>query len=339
MSANNAETRPPAKLGPTVNRLRLARHLKAELYLALMCVIWGATFALVRDSVAGTDPHLYLLARFLLAVLFTVLLFGRRIAFTDLGTALRGLLLGMVLYLGFIFQTIGLVHTGAARSGFLTALYIVMVPLLLALWRRRLPGLRVFAAGLAALLGVAAFGGTDLLSGDWLGLGETLTLICALFFAVQILLAGALPVPGRVWTLHFWQLLTVTALSAIGWLWLGEPRVTVDSQLMVSLLFTGVLGTVVALGLQLRWQPETTPERAAIVYSFEPVFAALAAFLLLGERLGWVELVGAALILLGLRLAEAAPQEPLADPVALSPAQVPAAGSVPENGPEDLHSS
>lgn len=313
-----------------------SRRLKAEGFLALMCVIWGATFSLVRESLAGTDPHLYLLLRFALAAAVTALVFRGRIDLRDRPTFFKGLALGAVLYLGFIFQTIGLAHTGAARSGFLTALYIVLVPLLLALHRRRRPSLRALAATVAALGGVAWMSGPDLVAGGWLGLGEVLTLACAVFFALQILLAGALPVPGRVWTLHFWQLATVAVLGAAGWLLLGEPRVQVDVQLGVSLLFTGVLGSVLALGLQLRWQPETTPERAAIVYSFEPVFAALTAWLLLGERLGAAEIGGGALILAGLWLADAGPE---ADPVALAPGQVEDDGTVPELRDEALSDS
>lgn len=303
-------------------------RLRAEFFLALMCVIWGATFSLVRESLDRTDPHFYLFLRFGLAALVTALVFRRRIRLDDRTTMGKGVLLGGVLYLGFIFQTVGLAHTGAARSGFLTALYIVLVPLLLAIHLRRRPGARSVLAAAAALAGVAWLSGPDLVAGGNLGLGEGLTLVCAGFFALQILLAGALPVPGRVWTLHFWQLATVTVLSAAGWLLLGEARIVVDGQLWLSLLFTGVLGSVVALGIQLRWQPETTPERAAIVYSFEPVFAALTAWLLLGERLGWSELGGGALILVGLWLADAGPE---ADPVALAPAQIegqPAAGGV-----------
>ena len=291
----------------------LSRRLHAELWLALMCVIWGATFSLVRDSLGGTDPWLFLALRFWVALPFCWILFGRRIDLRDRRTAGRGLLLGGVLFLAFLAQTLGLVHTTASRSGFLTSLYIVMVPLLLAAWQRRRPRWRSLAAALVSLAGVALMSGPNLQGG--LAAGDALTVLCAAIFALQIILADRLPVAGRVWTLHFWQIATVAVLALAGWLLLGEPRLRPDGQLLVSLLFNGALGTVVALGLQLRFQQETTPERAALVYSFEPVFAAGMAVLILGERLGWPELAGGALILAALRLADPGPVESQPGPV------------------------
>ncbi|MDP2360559.1 MAG: DMT family transporter [bacterium] len=291
-------------------------RFKAELNLALMCVIWGSTFSLVRESLDGTDPWLFLTLRFGLAIPACLLLFGRHIDLGDQTTRRRGLWLGAVLFLAFLTQTLGLQSITASRSGFLTALYIVMVPLLLAGWERRRPSLRTLSAALVSL------GGVTLLSGLGtggqrldLGLGEALTILCAALFALQIILADRLPVAGRVWTLHFWQIATVAALSAAGWLLLGEARWRPDAQLAVSLFINSVFGTVVALGLQLRYQPQTTPERAALVYSFEPVFAALMALLILGERLGPLEWAGGGLILLALRLADPGPVETRPGPV------------------------
>lgn len=284
-----------------------SRRVRAELALALMCVIWGSTFSLVRESLGGTDPWLFLTLRFGLALPACLLLFGRRISFKDGATAWRGLGLGLVLFLAFLTQTLGLQTISASRSGFLTALYIVCVPILVALWKWRTPSWRSLLAAAVSLGGVALLSGLNL-GGEplQLGRGDLLTIACALLFALQILLADHLPVQGRVWTLHFWQIATVALLSGLGWLLVGELRLRLDWQLAISLFINSVFGTVVALGLQLRYQPDTTPERAALVYSFEPVFAALMAFGILGERLGPVEWAGGALILLALRLADPA---------------------------------
>ncbi len=278
-----------------------------------MCVIWGSTFSLIRESLAGTDPLVYLCLRFAVAAPVALLVFRRRIDLRDTSALWRGALLGAVLFLGFLFQTLGLSHTTATRSGFLTALYIVFVPVLLAFLRRRAPRPRVLLATLCALGGLVLMSGPGLwdlaaLSGSAIrtnaGVGEVQTVVCALFFALQILMAGRFPSAARTWSIHFWQLLTVLLLSALALPVLGEPRIRWDGQLALSLFVTGILGTVLALGLQLRFQRETTPERAAVIYSFEPVFAALAAFLLLGERIGGPELLGGVLILAGLQLAD-----------------------------------
>jgi len=289
----------------------MTERTRAELALALMCVIWGSTFSLVRESLGGTDPWLFLTLRFGLALPACALLFGSRISYTDTATMTRGLGLGVVLFLAFLTQTLGLQSISASRSGFLTALYIVCVPLLVAAWTRRAPSWRSLTAAGVSLAGVALLSGMRV-GGEPMRLsrGDGLTITCALLFALQILLADRLPVKGRVWTLHFWQIATVAALSLLGWLLLGENRLRLDGQLAVSLFINSVFGTVVALGLQLRYQPATTPERAALVYSFEPVFAALMAFGILGERLGPLEWAGGLLILLALRLADPGPASP-----------------------------
>ncbi|MFA7331530.1 MAG: DMT family transporter [Candidatus Delongbacteria bacterium] len=291
-------------------------RFKAELNLALMCVIWGSTFSLVRESLSGTDPWLFLSLRFGLAIPACLLIFGRQLDLRDAVTRRRGLGLGVVLFLAFLTQTLGLQTISASRSGFLTALYIVLVPLLLAAWNLRRPSARSLGAAGVSLAGVALLSGLSL-GGEplVLGPGEFLTLLCALLFALQILLADRLPVAGKVWSLHFWQIATVAALSLAGWLLLGEARMRLDSQLAVSLFINSVFGTVVALGLQLRYQPDTTPERAALVYSFEPVFAALMAVWILGEKLGPLEWLGGGLILLALRLADPGPAETHPGPV------------------------
>lgn len=285
-------------------------RFRAELNLALMCVIWGSTFSLVRESLSGTDPWLFLSLRFGLAIPACLLIFGRKLDLRHATTRRRGLGLGVVLFLAFLTQTLGLQAISASRSGFLTALYIVLVPLLLAAWHLRRPSARSLGAAGVSLAGVTLLSGLSLGGAPLvLGTGEFLTLLCALLFALQILLADRLPVAGRVWSLHFWQIATVAALSVAGWLLLGEARLRLDSQLVVSLFINSVFGTVVALGLQLRYQPDTTPERAALVYSFEPVFAALMAVWILGEKLGPLEWLGGGLILLALRLADPGPAE------------------------------
>jgi drug/metabolite transporter (DMT)-like permease len=291
-------------------------RLKAEVNLALMCVIWGSTFSLVRESLSGTDPWLFLTLRFGLAIPTALLLFWNKLDLRDSTVRGHGLALGGVLFLAFLTQTLGLQTISASRSGFLTALYIVLVPVFLALWERRTPRARTVAAAGVSLGGVAMLSGLGGGLGSLeLGVGEFLTLACATLFALQILLADRLPQAGKVWSLHVWQIATVAGLSLLGWLLLGEARVRWDGQLALSLFINSVFGTVVALGLQLRYQPDTTPERAALVYSFEPVFAALMAFGILGERLGPLEWLGGGLILLALRLADPGPAETHPGPV------------------------
>jgi drug/metabolite transporter (DMT)-like permease len=278
-------------------------RLKAEILLALMCIIWGGTFSFVRESLQSTDPQLYLALRFSFALPVSYLLFFRKIKLNCRDTFVKGMLLGVVLYLAFLFQTIGQAYTTATRSGFITALYIVFVPIFLAIWRLKLPSLNVILATLFALAGVGLLSGPEIF-GIEPGIGEWLTICCAFLFALQILLAQRLPNKDNTWGLHFWQIFAVVILSWSGWLAFGENRLSFDGQLITSLLFNGILGTVVAFGIQLKYQPQTSAERAAIIYSFEPLFAGLIAYIFLGEQLGLIEIAGGGLILAGLMLSK-----------------------------------
>jgi drug/metabolite transporter (DMT)-like permease len=292
----------------------VSRQSRSEILLALMCVIWGFTFPMIRGSLNTTDPHLYLALRFGLAAPLSYIVFRKRIDLRDWKVLLSGLFLGSILYVGMFFQTLGLVYTTASRSGFLTALYIVMVPLMMSAYRRKWPDWRVLLAALLSLVGVAFMVGWKPWaslppSAGGLGVGDMLTIACAIAFAFQILFTGALPKPGRVWTLHFSQLSTVALLSFFSYTAFGEPRVLWNPELALSLFVTAALGTVLALGLQLRFQPDTSPERAALVFSAEPIFAALASWFLLSEHLGTGGLMGGALILFALLLSARAEGE------------------------------
>jgi drug/metabolite transporter (DMT)-like permease len=120
--------------------------------------------------------------------------------------------------------------------------------------------------------------------------GDLLTIGCALAFSVQILLMDRVPTAGSTWTLTFWQVLTVAVLATLCLPLRMPVHLEWTPALVLALLFCGLLATVLALALQIRFQREIRPEKAAMIYSLEPVFAGAFAFVLAGERLGLLEL-------------------------------------------------
>ena len=279
--------------------------MTATRWLLLATLIWGATFTLIHKALASVDPVLFVALRFGLAAPLTLLFFHRRVRLGSLLQLGRGVLLGTVLFLGYLLQTLGLVHTSASRSGFFTSLAVLFVPMLLAVLERRRPRGGVILSVALALAGLWVMN-PGILEGAGSGtaLGDALTIGCAFVFAVQILLMDRTPTAGHTWTLTFWQVLTVAVLATACLPFRGPLQLEWTLDLVLALLICGLLATVLALALQIRFQREIAPEKAAVIYTMEPVFAVFFAWLLAGEHLSTREALGGLLILGGLLGAE-----------------------------------
>jgi len=275
------------------------------LMLLLLCLIWGGTFPATRSAVTVTDPLHFLTLRFSLAVVFVtpfILIKLLRISSSDKSnlkhereTFARGIWIGLFLLAGFILQTVGMRYTTASRSGFFTSLLVVIAPILAGLFRTsRMAavawfGIPISVAGIYLLADPQA-GGLNL--GDWLTIG------CALVFAIQMIVLEAVAKRGRdTWILTYAQMLTV-CIGALIWSLIEGVSFTITSTGWLAVIYTGLFGGIVAVWMQTRFQPDVPAGHAAIVFTTEPVFAALFAWMLLGE--GWTlrGLIGAGLILL-----------------------------------------
>lgn len=257
------------------------------LALNLLTLIWGTTFVVVKGAVAEVPPGLLVFWRFLVASAFFLPLLLR----LPPGAWGPGLELAFWLFLGYATQAVGLEHTSASRSAFITALNVVLVPLLLSLAGRRVGG--VWLSALLALLGVA------FLSYDPrqppLNAGDLWTLLTALTYALYIvrLEVHAKAVPS----------LPLTAIQVLGTAlfalpWALAQGVRLEGVPWGAVLYLGVAATALTTWLQTWGQGHVPAPQAAILYTLEPVWATLFAFLVLGERLGPSGLLGAALVLL-----------------------------------------
>ncbi|MBY0375619.1 MAG: DMT family transporter [Bryobacteraceae bacterium] len=286
----------------------------ADLTLAVIAAIWGTTFVIVKEAIADAPAAMFLAVRFTLAaaVLALVLLPQREKIRRAAGGSWRwGTTAGIFLGAGYLLQTWGLASTTASRSAFLTSLYIVLVPFAGALVYRNVPRWREVLGAMVATGGMAAMswqGETlSLNRGDWLTVG------CAVVFAGHILSVGKAAEFGDtalvsllqivVSAVIFWGLLGGTGLET-AW---RETRWT--SALVRAIVVTGVGATALTFVLQTWAQQYTTPVRASLLFSLEPVFGALTAWLWAGETLGMTGLAGAALILAGIFIVELKPAE------------------------------
>lgn len=272
--------------------------------LALLTVslIWGTTFVAVKSALVEVPPFLFLALRFALGAISAAPLLrvgpGLRVAL------LAGIPLGAILAAGYGFQTLGLLTTTPARSGFLTGLNVLLIPLW-GLWiLRRRPGWMPILGLLVATVGMWFLARPG--AGGWV-VGDTWTLGCALFFALHVILLSRWSVTMAPGGLLFSQLATTALLGGVAHLAAREPSRNVDftqPEVIVALLLTGVLASGLTTWLQMRYQPRMSPDRVALIYATEPLFAALFSTVIWGERLGPTGWIGGGLILAGMLLAE-----------------------------------
>ncbi|NJD98848.1 DMT family transporter [Thermococcus sp. LS1] len=266
---------------------------RSELILLGITAIWGFTFPAMKVSLDYLPPILFLAYRFGVASLLMLILFRSRILRKE--TLKEGFILGLTLVFGHGFQIVGLKYTTASNSAFITSLYVVFTPFIAYfLLGDRLKGRDVLSL-------IVALTGLYLISGASLNFnyGDLLTVLCALSFAFQIVLVQRFGKKDYL-SLAFWQILWNFVFS-LAFALLFEPLVVPrDPMPWLGVLYTAVFATVIAFTLQVKHQRNTKAHRAALIYSAEPIFGHIAAFLTIREVLSPKGYLGAALIMAGI---------------------------------------
>lgn len=282
------------------------RQLQADATLLGVTFIWGVTFVVVQNALASIGPYYFLAVRFGLAFLFLALIAWRHWRTTTWREITSGFLVGLFLFGGYAFQTMGLQYTSAANAGFITGLSVVLVPLFSALAAHRWPEP---VAGLSAALACAGLALLSLGQGLTLNWGDILVFACAICLALHIIAVGHFAPSSRPLVFAAIQIATVATISS-----LIAPRLetwpgTFTGPVWIALAVTAIPATSGALLIQTWAQQFTSPTHTAIIFTAEPVFAALTAYLWAGQALGIKQLLGCALILGGMLLAELKPSQ------------------------------
>lgn len=285
-----------------------AKALRAELLLLIAAIIWGSAFVAQRMGMAHVGPFTYNGVRFLLGALslLPLLLLSRKRSVTSNLTNHRAivggsLLAGLLLFVGASLQQVGIVYTTAGKAGFITGLYVVIVPLLGLLWGQHTPRNTWIGAGLA-MIGLYFLTVTEAFT---LAQGDGLVLIGALFWAGHVLVIGWLSgryiEPVLLACLQFivcgvLSLAVALLLEPMSWAGLMDTA--------WPILYGGLLSVGVAYTLQVVAQRDAPPAHAAIILSLETVFAVLAGWLVLQESLSGRALLGCGLMFAGMLLSQ-----------------------------------
>lgn len=288
---------------------------RAELAIATVSFIWGATFVVVKSALVDASTLVFLALRFALATVFLLGMFRLRSGSLDgfFRHWRGGLLCGSFLFTGYALQTAGLRTTAASKSAFLTGLYVVLVPMLSSILKRRAPQLMECAGALLAVGGTAVLS-LDPASGFRLSTGDLLTIGCAFAFSGHMVAVERFTSPRSHQSLALWQVLCVGVFSAAGCWWIEPPRLVVTTRLISALVVTALLATAVSFALYTWAQTRTTASRASLIFALEPVWASLVAWFWSGEVWSSRTLAGGTLILGAILLVEMKPSFPQTHP-------------------------
>jgi drug/metabolite transporter (DMT)-like permease len=277
-------------------------RVRADAVLLLCTAVWGGTFVVVKDSLSQADPFAFLAVRFAIGAAAMALV-ARRALF-DRRSVRYGLVLGVLLFLGFAFQTVGLTGTTPSRSAFITGLSVLLVPFVAVLLYRRIPRVPSIAGIALAVIGLywLTLSGAERAAGST-ARGDLLTLACTVAYAFHIASNESFSRRGKAAAMVAVQLAVVSVLSAACMPFFGA-RIEWDGLLLWGVGFTGIAASAGAILGQTWAQARTTAVRAALIFALEPVFAAIYSVMSGRERLGMREIVGGGLIVLGVIVGE-----------------------------------
>ena len=267
--------------------------------LILVTVIWGGGFVASDIALESMKPFQIMMVRFLLAsVLMGMISLGQKNreekSVDRIGAIRAGILMGIALFVGFSLQIIGLQYTTPSKNAFLTALNVVIVPFIAFIILKKKIGAKGIIGAILSVVGVALLS----LNGNLtLGLGDALTLICAVGFAFQIFFTSEFVKKYPVSVLNMVQMITAFVLSAVSLVIFGETDFQVTTQGWLSVLYLGVISTTLCYLLQTACQRYVDETKAAIVLSMESVFGKIFSIIILHEVITLRMVIGCVIIL------------------------------------------
>jgi drug/metabolite transporter (DMT)-like permease len=265
--------------------------------LLAVAAAWGAAFVVMKPAIERQSVNSFLATRFVVAVVVMILLRPSVLRKINKEMLLKGSLAGLFLGTGYIFQTLGLARTGAAITGFVTGLYVVLTPLIAALFlKERIKAFTWFCVVLATI-GLALLS----LRGWSVGIGEALVFVSAIAFAAHIVTLSKWSLGFDAYALTIVQLSVCALLTGVISIGQGYEKPT-DSGVWGVVIFTAVIATAVAFIVQTWSQAHMSSTKVAVILTMEVVFAALFAVAFGGESLTLQVSIGGAMVLLAMYL-------------------------------------
>lgn len=278
-----------------------ARHnlqLKlAPLALLLVSAAWGLAFVVMKPAIERQSVNNFLFTRFSMAVLVMILIRPQVLKFLTKDLLLRGLAAGFLLGGGYIFQTVGLANTGAAITGFVTGLYVVLTPLFAGLIFKERVSKNTWLYVFMATVGLALLS----LKGWSIGFGELMVFFSAIAFAAHITALSKWSAGRDVYAMTITQLTMCAAMTGVASAFEGYSAPP-DSGVWAVVVFTAVFATAIAFIVQTWSQAHMSATKVAVILTMEVVFAAFFAIIFAGERLTLQAALGGTLVVTAMYL-------------------------------------
>lgn len=270
------------------------------LLLLLATVSWGLTFPLINLSLQLISPVIFLFIRFLVSSLIMLPMVGIKKLKTR-GGETEGFVAGLLLFIGYYFQTVGLKYTTPADSGIITGLYVVLVPILSYVYLKSKVSIVDWIAVLLAMFGLAILSG-GVSGSSSVEFGNVLTIICAVGYAIQIAYVSKHSSRIDSMKFTFYQMLTVTILSLI-----TIPTFSIYYDLysplvLFTIVFTAIFAGIMGYFIMNRALIYVKPEKAGVVLVTEPIFAAIFSYFLVNDRIGTYTIIGGSIMVLAMFL-------------------------------------
>lgn len=274
---------------------------KAELLMMSVALVWGSSYLLMKVGLGGIGPFSLIALRFIMAFLGVTLIFRRHIRHLTRAVLLKGISVGLLLFMVFTGMVCGVNHTTASNAGFLTSTSVVFVPILQSFLKRKLPEKSIMVSILCVVAGLFLLTAKDGIAAD---LGAAYCLMGALFYAVYILVLDKVGKNEDIYMLSMVQLGTVAALGILAMICFEKPELPETPVQWAAVVCLGLVCSAYGFVAQPIAQCYTTPEKIGLIFSLEPVFSAILSFLFLGEILGAKGYLGAGLIFAGVVLSK-----------------------------------
>lgn len=279
----------------------------ANSLLLVTAIIWGSGFVVTDIALKYLTAYQVMAGRFLLAAFLLLVLFGYKLKKITKSVIWKGIVLGTIIYIAFALQTVGLQYTTPSKNAFLTAVNVIIVPIITyAIYKRRIDGYEI----IGAILAIIGIGSLSLHDSFGMNIGDILSLLCAVGFAFDIFCTNLFVQKEDAILLTIIQFITAALISNLVVIVQGDIPSTLEKGAVYSVVYLAFFSTMIAYLLQNIANQYTTATKSAIILSTESFFGMLMSVLFLHEILTTRMAIGAVLIMAAILIAEVKPAYP-----------------------------